>query len=1077
MSAETPLPGQESAQVIRCLVCHDSSDAEWAAWFERELRSYRIPRKLVGRENRRGEVIPDSLGSAHALCCEDASEETRGLLASAECIVVICSPAATQSRGLAGAIRQFKALGRAERIIAAVVGGVPGAAAMGRPHEECFPLELRHEVGADGEILDKPAEPLAADFRVDGLHPGWFDTRAFLSALRAGGHPAESAAEMSERQAQRVHLMRLKVIAGMLAINLGELTERDKAYQLELARRRRLRLLVATLAGVCLLAGAVLGFLRLREFKSSADMAAGAELAAKSRVDSLAREQARNDAERRRQAAALAVAEDREKGMNYLAGTGGLEKDRARALQHLSAAAKSGDKLAVLWLAKALTDPPVTGDEARSGVELLLGLVDADAPESVEAARKLGLIYDEGVVVPRDKARAVKFSEIAAAKGHGPSMEQLAYMLERGHAGAARQREALDWYRKSADAGYAEGWYALHIIHQQGRPALGVRPDPRLADAYLEKAAAAGSPRALYQMAGRVADAAQGIAYLERAAAAGSLDARCALATWRLKGLRGTTVNIAEGVRQAGMALDQARTSGDAKSANTMLTVLLEANVQAECAPIHTQIRSLADAGHPQAAYLYATSAGMGSGKVTDPDLFGRYMLVAAKAGQAAAQYAYGAQAVAGHLPGVEPRVGAGWVAKAADQRHAPAVLLAASLFREGQAVPKDWVMVGKYLKLAAEMRLDVDWSRFPRRVRPEGVGPPAEPVVLPKPVARPKASQADIDAALKLARSAGKRTREELDLVMKAIPAQDPDCRGYFIDVGNMLLAAGRVNEALAYFGHAAEDITSDGAASAMFQIARYHKSRNTALYYQWALLTQALRHDAAMELQLNGLRLTDKQKSEAWDACELFLEKSALGSAAAAVGMPPPAPGKPAAGDSRSPEFDRLVAKADAIAAAAEFPEEIEEALGLYAMALEIRPSAVTVLHRAADCALGLSDDQRRLYWALRAALAEKPEGADPAVARALRASQFRCASALAEIYAGGGPGRLDEIEAAKWCMVALELAETLAKDGPATTADLQERLAQVRTLQERLKDKSPESARLRVALYKHGPGVPRR
>jgi tetratricopeptide (TPR) repeat protein len=162
------------------------------------LERYRVPKRLVGRSTPNGEVPArlrpvfrdrEDLSSAADLTARIKQE-----LAASENLIVICSPAAAESRWVSEEIRHFRELGRADRILAVVVDGDPQAdSASGG----CFPPALLES--GDGQRC----EPLAADIRRynDGRHIGL-----------------------------------LKVIAGVLGIRLDELRRRDAQRRL----RRRL---------------------------------------------------------------------------------------------------------------------------------------------------------------------------------------------------------------------------------------------------------------------------------------------------------------------------------------------------------------------------------------------------------------------------------------------------------------------------------------------------------------------------------------------------------------------------------------------------------------------------------------------------------------------------------------------------------------------------------------------------------------------------------------------------------------------------------------------------------------------
>ena len=179
----------------KAFISYSHQDENWAKWLQRALEKYRIPKVMVGKKTGYGE-IPARLGSVFrdredlsSAACLTASVQHE--LSSAETLVVICSPAAAQSRWVKEEIRAFKELGRADRIYALIVDGDPQST---DPAEQCFPSTLI--LSDDGTTL----EPLAADVRK------WADGK---------------------------ELGKLKLVAGILGIRLDELRRR------EMLRRRR----------------------------------------------------------------------------------------------------------------------------------------------------------------------------------------------------------------------------------------------------------------------------------------------------------------------------------------------------------------------------------------------------------------------------------------------------------------------------------------------------------------------------------------------------------------------------------------------------------------------------------------------------------------------------------------------------------------------------------------------------------------------------------------------------------------------------------------------------------------------
>ena len=239
---------------------------QWATWLHHVIETYDVPADIVGTRNERGGLIPSRIfpvfrDEEELPADADLSQPIAKALENSETLLVLCSPGAVASRFVSQEVLRFKALGRKDRVLAAIVSGEPNAAAYrgvsDRP--ECFPEGLRYEVDEDGNITSTPAEPIAADFRLLDGSEGWTNPEAYHQALVASGETARAATIKTTAYAARLQLMVLKIIAGILGVPLGLLTRRDKEYQL-LRARRRARALALWLSAVTTLTVAALFF-------------------------------------------------------------------------------------------------------------------------------------------------------------------------------------------------------------------------------------------------------------------------------------------------------------------------------------------------------------------------------------------------------------------------------------------------------------------------------------------------------------------------------------------------------------------------------------------------------------------------------------------------------------------------------------------------------------------------------------------------------------------------------------------------------------------------------------------------
>ncbi len=179
----------------KAFISYSHHDELQAAWIHRALESYRVPRRLAGTKGQFG-TVPDKLtpifrDREDLSSATDLSEKISNALEESESLVVICSPASAQSPWVNEEIRQFRILGRSDRIFCFIVDGDPQS---DDPKNACFPPALlEHEYGLQHE-------PLAADTRK------WADGK---------------------------NLAKLKLVAGILGIRL------DKLRRRELQRKRK----------------------------------------------------------------------------------------------------------------------------------------------------------------------------------------------------------------------------------------------------------------------------------------------------------------------------------------------------------------------------------------------------------------------------------------------------------------------------------------------------------------------------------------------------------------------------------------------------------------------------------------------------------------------------------------------------------------------------------------------------------------------------------------------------------------------------------------------------------------------
>lgn len=187
-----------SERPFRAFVSYSHADAAFAAWLQRRLEAYRLPKRLAGQvaplpgqaQGRLGPVFRDR---ADLSAATDLSAAVREGIAASSALVVVASPDAARSIWVAREIALFRELHPDAPVLVALVRGESAAA---------VPDALR----AGG------LHPLAADFR---------------------------------KQGDGKRLAFLKIVAGLSDLPLDELVQRD-------AQRQVRRVMGVTLAAAVL---------------------------------------------------------------------------------------------------------------------------------------------------------------------------------------------------------------------------------------------------------------------------------------------------------------------------------------------------------------------------------------------------------------------------------------------------------------------------------------------------------------------------------------------------------------------------------------------------------------------------------------------------------------------------------------------------------------------------------------------------------------------------------------------------------------------------------------------------------
>jgi uncharacterized protein len=132
--------------------------------------------------------------------------------------------------------------------------------------------------------------------------------------------------------------------------------------------------------------------------------------------------------------------------------------------------------LAALLLSTILAAPLVAGpmedaDAAfkRGDYSTALQLLRSLAGNGVPLAQaRLGVLYGDGLGVPKDKSEAVNWFRKAAEQGEPVGEAGLGFVYENGYGVPQDYAEAFKWYRKAAERGNAGAQFQVGSMYFNG---------------------------------------------------------------------------------------------------------------------------------------------------------------------------------------------------------------------------------------------------------------------------------------------------------------------------------------------------------------------------------------------------------------------------------------------------------------------------------------------------------------------------------------------------------------------------------------------------------------------------------
>ena len=113
---------------------------------------------------------------------------------------------------------------------------------------------------------------------------------------------------------------------------------------------------------------------------------------------------------------------------------------------------------------------------------------------NTRAQLQLGLAFEFGDGVEKNKGEAMHWYRIAADRGDPVAQTNLAYLYESGANGSPDPTEAARWYLRAAVSGFARAQFNLGTLYLQG---AGVERSYEEAAFWIGKASDAGCPAAM----------------------------------------------------------------------------------------------------------------------------------------------------------------------------------------------------------------------------------------------------------------------------------------------------------------------------------------------------------------------------------------------------------------------------------------------------------------------------------------------------------------------------------------------------------------------------------------------------
>jgi len=144
-----------------------------------------------------------------------------------------------------------------------------------------------------------------------------------------------------------------------------------------------------------------------------------------------------------------------------------------KAIPKFRQAARKGNSMAIAYLAylykyRNLGVPRDTQKSERLGAKGYKGLKVLVKQGDYRAYYYMGILYQNGVHVSKDFAKALSLFEKSAASGFGVAQNELGLIYRIGYGAPKDKRKALSWYKKAAGQGYAAAQNRVGLMYDNG---------------------------------------------------------------------------------------------------------------------------------------------------------------------------------------------------------------------------------------------------------------------------------------------------------------------------------------------------------------------------------------------------------------------------------------------------------------------------------------------------------------------------------------------------------------------------------------------------------------------------------